>query len=650
MAFSPAQFVKSGDYDRIGGVAVDAAGNQYVATQADPGYPNAVYKVTPDSTQTSLTSGIENPNGVAVEGAGNIYVSDQNAQQVKVVSPAGVVSLASGFKFNSIGAVAVDATGNLYVADQGAPAVYEIAAANLNAANASTPPTVGSGFIQPYGLALDAAGNVYVSDLGSLAVYEIAPNATQTNVGSAYIYPTGVAVDPAGDVYVADPGAAAIYEVTPGGVQTTLAIPPYTHPYWMAISGTGNLFVAAQRPYGEIVRDAAPSLTFASAAVGSSSIDSPQTVTLQNIGNAALTFPVPSSGNNPSIEADFTILITGASACPLVSAESPAGSLAAGATCLLPVSFEPVSIGPITAMLVFTDFNLNSRGTQSISLSSLATTPIALVSLTSSTSPVMLSNPITLTATLSSGAGTPTGTVTFLDGSTTLRMGTVSGGVATFTTSTLATGAHSITAAYGGDANFAVATSGTFTQTVVDFTFSAASSGSSSGTVAPGSIATYSLLVTPSSGTSFPAAVALVITGLPTRATTTLTPSECVASPSTAGQWTLAANTPLNGAMQLSIRLPQTSAANHSVRGIGSQLAPLSLALLLLPFAGRLRRTGKLLSRALSVLLLLVAGLVAVASLSSCGGAPPSPHSYTMTGTLSSGTLSHSATVTLSVQ
>jgi hypothetical protein len=48
----------------------------------------------------------------------------------------------------------------------------------------------------------------------------------------------------------------------------------------------------------------------------------------------------------------------------------------------------------------------------------------------------------------------PTGTVTFLDGTSTLGTGTLnSSGSATFTTSTLAAGTHQITASYGGDAN-----------------------------------------------------------------------------------------------------------------------------------------------------------------------------------------------------
>ena len=55
----------------------------------------------------------------------------------------------------------------------------------------------------------------------------------------------------------------------------------------------------------------------------------------------------------------------------------------------------------------------------------------------------------------------------FMDGSTTLGTGTLNGfGVATYTTSSLAVGQHSITAVYGGDANNAGSTSAVLTQTV----------------------------------------------------------------------------------------------------------------------------------------------------------------------------------------
>ena len=89
--------------------------------------------------------------------------------------------------------------------------------------------------------------------------------------------------------------------------------------------------------------------------------------------------------------------------------------------------------------------------------------------LAASPNPSASGQAVTFTATVGPVApatGTPTGTVTFKDGSTTLGTGTLSGGAATFTTSALAVGTHSITAAYGGDASFAASTSAALSQVV----------------------------------------------------------------------------------------------------------------------------------------------------------------------------------------
>jgi hypothetical protein len=91
---------------------------------------------------------------------------------------------------------------------------------------------------------------------------------------------------------------------------------------------------------------------------------------------------------------------------------------------------------------------------------------LSATTLISSLNPSALGQAVTFTATVkpASGTVTPTGTVTFNDGATVLGPGTLSGGTATFTTSGLGAGAHSITAIYGGDANFASSTS--LTQTI----------------------------------------------------------------------------------------------------------------------------------------------------------------------------------------
>src|SRR5262249_1308480 len=92
-----------------------------------------------------------------------------------------------------------------------------------------------------------------------------------------------------------------------------------------------------------------------------------------------------------------------------------------------------------------------------------ATTSISVIkadtatTVTSTINPSVFGQSVTFTATVSAvapGTGTPSGTVTFLDGGNSLGAGTLSGGVATFSTGALAVGNHTITTSYGGDTNF----------------------------------------------------------------------------------------------------------------------------------------------------------------------------------------------------
>jgi hypothetical protein len=64
------------------------------------------------------------------------------------------------------------------------------------------------------------------------------------------------------------------------------------------------------------------------------------------------------------------------------------------------------------------------------------------------------------------GAGTPSGTITFLDGATTIGTASVSGGMATYSTTAFAVGVHSLTVVYSGDGSFVGSTSAALTQTV----------------------------------------------------------------------------------------------------------------------------------------------------------------------------------------
>jgi hypothetical protein len=90
--------------------------------------------------------------------------------------------------------------------------------------------------------------------------------------------------------------------------------------------------------------------------------------------------------------------------------------------------------------------------------------------LSSSDKKAVFGEPVTFTVSVTAaapGSGTPSGTVSFRDGTTTLTTVALDGtGTGTYTTSSLTIGTHSMTAVYSGDADFTTSTSAVLTQTV----------------------------------------------------------------------------------------------------------------------------------------------------------------------------------------
>ena len=145
---------------------------------------------------------------------------------------------------------------------------------------------------------------------------------------------------------------------------------------------------------------------------------------------------------------------------------------------------------------------------------------------TSSANPSVFGQSVTFTATVKAvapGSGTPTGTVSFLDGSTTLGTGTLSGGTATFSISTLAAAAHSITVVYGGDTNFLTSTSSILTQTVKQAATTSSVSSSANPSVS-GQAVTFTATITPvSPGSGTPTGTVTFDDGSTVLGTVTLT-------------------------------------------------------------------------------------------------------------------------------
>ena len=116
------------------------------------------------------------------------------------------------------------------------------------------------------------------------------------------------------------------------------------------------------------------------------------------------------------------------------------------------------TVGTHTFTVTATDSNgLVGEGTATYTVTKGDTT----TTVTSSQNPSVFGQSVTFTATVSAvapGSGTASGTVTFLDGGSTVGTGTLSGGQATFSTSALAVGDHTITTSYGGDGDFNAST------------------------------------------------------------------------------------------------------------------------------------------------------------------------------------------------
>ncbi|MGB9032870.1 MAG: Ig-like domain repeat protein, partial [Acidobacteriaceae bacterium] len=271
----------------------------------------------------------------------------------------------------------------------------------------------------------------------------------------------------------------------------------------------------------------------------------------------------------------------------------------------------------------------------------------------SSANPAAVGAAVTFTATVAGPSGNttvPTGTVTFMDGTTTLGTGTLNGSAqATYSTSALSAGSHSITAVYGGDANFSGSTSSVLTQTIGTAGYSL-SVNPTTLTVTAGQSGMTVVSVTPAFG--FSQQVGFTCTGLPAASSCSFSPSTVTPSGSSASTTTLTVATDVSATA-----LFRTDPRNHRGFGAGVQTF---LAVVLIGLSGLVRTRRRVSSFFCAALLMVSLGAV----IAGCGGGggnhssgggggggattPPGTSTVTVTGT--AGTLSQTVTFTLTVQ
>jgi hypothetical protein len=261
----------SASLDSPGGVAVDSAGDVFIADTEDnvvrevygPSSPNAGEIVRVAGTGTAGYTGdggpatsaeLDSPQSVAVDSAGDLFIADTYSNAVREVTPAGTITTIAGngkagyagdngpgsaAELNDPSGVAVDALGDVYIADTSNNVIRRV----------QGPTTTGTG--ETLGEITTIAGN-YADDQ--------AANGQGGHSGDggpaidAQLYaPEGVAVDDAGDLFIADTFNNAVREVYPDGQITSLVNSAATS--GTPTSGASAASAKLEGPYSVAVDD-----------------------------------------------------------------------------------------------------------------------------------------------------------------------------------------------------------------------------------------------------------------------------------------------------------------------------------------------------------------------------------------------------------
>ena len=296
----------SAQLDFLDGVAVDSAGNLYIADYGN----NRVRKVSNGVITTVAGNGTQGfsgdngpatsaqlywPGGLAVDSAGNLYIADNNRiREVSngVITTVAGSSLDGGFsgdngpatsaRLYAPSGIAVDSAGKLYIADTGNNRIRKVSNGVITTVAGSSldggfsgdnGPATSALLSGPSGVALDSAGNLYIADFGNSRIRGVSNGVITTMAGTGsqgfsgdngpatnalLFLPYGVALDSAGNLYIADSGNMRIRRVSDGVIATVAGCGLYgfsgdnepatrallSYPSGLAADSAGNLYIA----------------------------------------------------------------------------------------------------------------------------------------------------------------------------------------------------------------------------------------------------------------------------------------------------------------------------------------------------------------------------------------------------------------------
>ncbi len=223
----------------------------------------------------------------------------------------------------------------------------------------------------------------------------------------------------------------------------------------VSLSASGQCTVTSPSP-GTVHITAAGSCTITASQGGNGTYNpAPDVQQSFTIGKAAQTINFAAIPNKTFGDADFAVSATASSNlavsfgatgnCTVTSPSPGTVHITAAGACTITASQAGNA-----------NFNAAPNVQQSFSIAKAASS----TAVSSSANPSDFGQSVTFTATVMSGAGTPTGTVQFKDGAANLGAPVAlnGSGVAQFSTSSLSIGTHTITAVYSGDSNFLTST------------------------------------------------------------------------------------------------------------------------------------------------------------------------------------------------
>jgi sugar lactone lactonase YvrE len=472
------------------GLAVDSVGNLYIADTGN----NVIRKIDLNGTITTIAGNhtigysgdggpatsaqLYGPGAVAVDAAGNLYIADSVNHSVRRVDTSGKISTVAGVPNNSgysgdggpaanavlnhpVG-VSVDGAGNLYIVDSEEDAIRKVdtngiittVAGNASAGyNGDGGPATGAELNHPYGLAVDGAANLYIGDFFNYRVRRINVAASALAFGTVAVNQSSsaqiVAASNVGTAPVHFSSIVASANFSTQNVGNDCAVSTA-----LAIGATCELGVA-------LTPGAAGNPLTGTLTANDDAFNTPQVVSLSGTGVAdtATHFGVSAPASTVP-GSSFSVTVTGLDALN-ITVPGYTGIVAFSSSdgaAVLPANYTFTTGNAGQAILSVT---LNTPGSQSITLTDTNTSIAGFASvqvnlLTQTTLTANVTSPAAYgsTQTLSTSGGSGTGTVSFSVGASTAC--SVNGAQLTITSGT---GTCAVSATMAASGSYASATS-----------------------------------------------------------------------------------------------------------------------------------------------------------------------------------------------